>query len=132
MTYEHCYYRTSDGSLDIEFLLVDRGASGWRAYILSPINYKKTSIFRSDDISVVHRLTEFDPQMIKKIRRFKSGTGLIDLLSPIKYICWKDKVPTLEKMRQIAGAWSEITAYYIKNGGNFSDIQKKLAKDGKI
>ena len=132
MLYEYNAYRTSDGSLDIEFLFVDRGTEGWRAYILTPINYKRVSLLRSDDISTVHRLTEFDIAMLKKIRKFKATEGIGNPLSAIKYICWKNKVTSLELMRKIAATWSEITAYYIKHGGTFQTIQKKLAKDGII
>ena len=45
MRYENNFYRTSDGLLDVEFLFVDLGGSnGWRAYILTDINYKQFSL----------------------------------------------------------------------------------------
>ena len=34
--------------------------------------------------------------------------------------------------REIAKTWSEITAYYIRNGGSFESIQPKLKRKGII
>ena len=132
MQYEHNFYRTSDFLLDLEFLFVDRGASGWRAYILTPINYKQFSILRSDAITTIHRLTESDLDIITKIKNYKRDVDGVNFNEPIKYICWKHKVKTLDDMRNIAKMWSEITAYYIRHGGKFETIQPILRDKGII
>lgn len=134
MMYENNFYRTSDGALDIEFLFVDLGPNdGWRAYILTDINYKRCSGNRSDSCTDIHRLTESNETRIQKIRRFIQNTrDNSPANSPIHYICWTEKINDLDKLRNIAKAWSEITAYYIRNGGNFETIQKTLVTRGII
>lgn len=120
MRYEHAYYMTKDRSLDVEFLLLDLGSRGWRAYILSNIDYKKVSSSRSTSILDTHRLSERD------------GERYIDTARPYYYICWNQTIRDLETMKNICAVWSEITAYYIQHGGTFSSIQKKLTDQGVI
>ena len=131
LPYEQNFYRTSDGSLDIEFLFVDLGAvKGWRAYILSQIDYKG----RSTSCATIHYHTELDSAMVSKINQFIYATRTQDRISnhPIHYICWTQKITSLESMKTIAKAWSEITAYYIKHGGDFAAIQSTLSQRGII
>ena len=130
MLFENNYYRTSDYLLDIEFLFVDLGTStGWRIYILSDIDYKQFSSARSNSVTTIHRLTESNSDMLRKINTFQRSKGrMVDDTTPIHYICWKYYIDSLERAREIAKTWSEITAYYIRNGGNFESIQKKLKR----
>ena len=134
MKYEHNFYRTLDGTLDIEFLFVDTGpADGWRAYILTDINYKSVSEYRSGSCVDIHKLVEKNDTRLQKIRRFIQSTR--DNYSqdePVYYICWTETVDNLDKMRNIAKAWSEITAYYIQHGGSFEKIQGILQSRGII
>ena len=49
MNYYNDFYITRDNKLTVEFLFVDLGyGKGWRAYILSDINYQRRSYLRSD------------------------------------------------------------------------------------
>lgn len=134
MQYDNNFYRTSDGLLDVEFLFVDLGASnGWRAYILTDINYKMFSVTRSTDCSIIHRLTEGDSDMKRKIINFMQMTRQMNNADrTIYYICWSNHIHNLSDMREVAKTWSEITAYYIRNGGSFSSIQPKLKRRGVI
>lgn len=118
MRYEHAFYRTGDRELDVEFLLLDLGARGWRAYILSDIDYTRFSPGRSRSILDTHRLRE------------SSTERRVDPEKSYYYVCWNQTVPDLPTMKRICAAWSEITAYYIRHGGTFPDIQKKLAARG--
>ena len=125
MLFENNYYRTSDCLLDIEFLFIDLGTStGWRIYILSDIDYKQFSASRSDSITTIHRLTESNSDMLRKINAFQRNKGRTT----------SDSTPidSLERAREIAKTWSEITAYYIRNGGSFESIQPKLKRKGII
>lgn len=129
MLYENNFYTTHDLSQDIEFLFVNRGSLGWRAYILSEINYKG----RSTSCGTIHRLTESDSEVLRKIRRFLHNTRpVVNETSPIHYICWSKPVFDLDDMREVAKTWSEITAYYIRHGGSFPDIQQRLKAQGVI
>lgn len=120
MKYEHNFYKTSDGLLDIEFLFLDLGAElGWRGYVLSQINYKQLSQGRSDIYTDTHLY-------IDESRRY------IDADKDYPYICWTKPVHNLDTMHELAVMWSEITAYYIRHGGKFEDIQKKLEAKGVI
>lgn len=130
MQYENNFYRTSDGLLDVEFLFVDLGgSSGWRAYILTDINYKMFSRTRSTDCSIIHRLTEGNNDMKRKIINFMQMNN-VD--RTIYYICWSNPIHNLSDIREVAKTWSEITAYYIRNGGSFGSIQPKLKRRGVI
>jgi len=134
MQYENNFYRTSDGLLDVEFLFVDLGeASGWRAYILTDINYKMFSKLRSTDCSIIHRLTESNGDMKRKINNFIQTTRQTSNINrTIHYICWSKAIHNLPDMREVAKTWSEITAYYIRNGGSFGSIQPILKQRGII
>ena len=134
MLYENIYYRTSDRLLDIEFLFVDLGEEiGWRIYILSDIDYKQCSASRSDSITTIHRLTEYNSDILKKINAFQRNKGrTVSDSTHIRYICWKYKIASLDQAHEIAKTWCEITAYYIKHGGSFETIQPKLKKKGII
>lgn len=134
MQYENNFYRTSDGLLDIEFLFVDLGGqTGWRAYILTDINYKMFSKLRSDSCATVHRLTENSNDMQRKIRNFMQMTRQSAVLNkPIRYICWSKAIHELSDIREVAKTWSEITAYYIRHGGSFQSIQPVLKSRGII
>ena len=128
MQYEFNNYRTSDGSLDIAYLLVEVHPSNWRAYILTDIDYKG----RSTSVTTIHRLTESDENMKLKIRNFIRNNNVPYRKSDIHYICWSKTVTSLESIREVAKTWSEITAYYIKHGGTFQTIQPILKSQGVI
>ena len=132
MFYENNYYRTSDHLLDIEFLFVDLGIqSGWRIYILSNINYQQFSASRSDSVTIIHRLMETDEDMLRKINMFRRNKGMhVSDSATVHYICWLYQINSLEHAREIAKTWAEITAYYIRNGGDFQTIQPKLKRKG--
>ncbi len=132
MRYEYNTYKTSDKLLDIPFLFVEISPSNWRAYILTDINYKMFSISRSDSITTIHRLTEHDESMQNKIRTFIRNNSIPYSKSTIHYICWSSKIKSLESMREVAKTWSEITSYYIRNGGSFQTIQPILKTKGII
>lgn len=120
MKYENNFYITSDRLLDIEFLFLDCGEKlGWRAYVLTDINYKMISSERSDLYTDTHLY-------IDKSRRYIDGE------KDYPYICWTEPIYDLETIRKLAQIWSEITAYYIKFGGLFPEIQKKLSDAGVI
>lgn len=134
MQYENIFYRTSDGLLDVEFLFVDLGGTTrWRAYILTDINYQMFSGSRSTTCTTIHRLTESDNDMKRKINNFIQMTRQTDNADrTIYYICWSNPIHDLSDMREVAQTWSEITAYYIRNGGSFDSIQPKLKRRGVI
>lgn len=121
MKYEHNFYITKDKLLDIEFLFLDLGGSiGWRGYVLSDINYKQFSQNRSDKYTDTHLYID------------ENQHRYIDANKDYPYICWTKKIEDLDTMHELAIMWSEITAYYIRYGGTFESIQKKLEKDGVI
>ena len=134
MKCESNFYLTSDRLLDIEFLFVDMGRStGWRAYILTNIDYKMCYFLRSDSCTVVHRLTEHDSGMTEKINRFiRESRGTNEAMRTIQYICWNKPIHSLSDMKTVAKTWSEITAYYIRHGGSFETIQPVLRERGII
>lgn len=120
MKYEHNFYCTKDLLLDVEFLFIDLGQEiGWRAYVLSDINYKQFSDQRSDEYTDTHLY-------IDASRRY------IDADKDYPYICWTKPIHSLESMHELAQMWSEITAYYIRHGGRFADIQRVLSDKGVI
>lgn len=48
-------YRSSDGSLYVDFYFVEcENGSGWRIYIISPINYRG----HPDGLSITHRIQD--------------------------------------------------------------------------
>ena len=102
MEYERLDYRTSDGSLDIDFCFVNGGSEGWLAYIISNINYRG----RDTSYHATHR-NHLDGDTYKSI-------------------CWNTRVGSLKEMKAIAALWADVTALYIKNGGSFDSIAQKL------
>ena len=129
MKYEHNFYRTSDRELDIEFFFLDLGEElGWRAYVISDIDYNKCSQNRSAACSKTHRFCESDETMRNMVWRFLNRNET----SPLYYVCWTEKLKSLPDAREVAKAWCEITSYYIKRGGDFAKIQQTLSKRGII
>ncbi len=119
MKYEHNFYITKDKLLDIEFLFIDLGENiGWRGYVLTDINYKQFSQERSDIYTDTHLYID------------ENKHRYIDENKDYPYICWTKPIHDLNTMRQLAVMWSEITAYYIRYGGTFEDIESKLEEDG--
>ena len=120
MRYEHNFYCTKDRLLDIEFLFLNLGMKiGWRAYVLSDINYKQFSPERSNAYTDVHLSIDIS-------RRY------IDINRDYPYICWTKPIHSLDTMHELAQMWSEITAYYIRYGGRFEEIQRVLSNEGVI
>lgn len=69
MRYEHVYYRTKDKSLDIEFLMLDLGKPlGWRAYVMSDIDYKRVSAqgLMTTEILICILITEHTDILIRQ------------------------------------------------------------------
>ena len=132
MRYEHNFYMTSDSFLDIEFLFVETSLNNWKGYILSEINYKQVSDTRSDSIVDIHRLSEKDEIIKRKIQGFIQNNQRPYNNSTIYYICWSKPITSLEDMRAVARSWSEITSYYIQHGGSFQNIQSELISQGVI
>ena len=121
MKFEHAFYKTKDGSLDIEFMLIDLGDDlGWRAYVMTEINYKQHSRFRSNNYTDTHLYLD------------NNQHRYIDKTKDFPYVCRVDPIYDIEVMRDVAAAWCEITAYYIKHGGDFASIQRLLQKEGVI
>lgn len=116
MKYEHIFYHTQYDNLDIEFLLLEISKTeGWRAYILSDINYKRFSNTRSTDWHFTHLFYEADDK--RYISKEKS----------YPFVCWDKPILDPQTLKTVAAVWSELTAYYIRNGGTFQENQKKLA-----
>lgn len=121
MRYEHIWYTTKDQSLTIEFLMLHLGGTkGWRAYILTDINYKRVSTSRSTGWHDTHRFFE------------SSTERYIDVAKSYPYVCWEPAIQELNVLKNVAAVWCEITAYYIRHGGTFPAIQQKLADQGVI
>lgn len=121
MKYEHTFYCTKYDGLQIEFLLLQISPeAGWRAYILNDIDYKRFSRSRSTDWHFTHLFYEADD------KRY------IDKKKSYPFVCWDQPIKELDVLKNVAAVWSELTAYYIRNGGTFQDNQKKLADLGII
>ena len=84
-------YKCGTEDLDVEFVFWDRGDQGWRIYIITDIDYG----IRGDSPHAAHWLKE--PH------------------ETYRYICWDQKIPTIEDAKCIAAIWAETTARYIKN-----------------
>ena len=105
MVYERLDYRTSDGSLVIDFFFVyDSDARGWRIYIISGLDYKG----RDASGQATHR-NHFDGDTYQSV-------------------CWRGRLSTLEEAKAVAALWADCTAQYIKGGGSFDAIAKRLMK----
>lgn len=140
MEYENDFYRTSGHRMTVEFLMVNVSEeTGWRAYILSEINYKAYSDNRSDGGHQTHRISESDREMIRKVKTFMlmnppfPGTpARVDPERELCYICWTGHIKTKDSIRLLAATWAEISAYYIQFGGSFETIQPVLKRLGMI
>ena len=121
MKYEHVFYTTKYDNLRIEFLFLRISpALGWRAYILTDIDYKRIDPARSTDWHFTHRFFEADDQRY------------IDRQRSYPFVCWTTVVRDLKSMKNVAAVWAELTAYYIRNGGTFAENQPRLAAQGII
>ena len=89
---ERLYYRAEDGVTDIYFYFRNCGTNGWRAYILSDLDYGT----RDSSAAVSHRL--YDGEL-----------GL-------QYVCWSTPIPTKDQCKAVAKLWSEKTLDYIRKG----------------
>lgn len=105
MVYERLDYRTSDGSLVIDFfILYCDDEIGWRIYIISDIDYKR----QNTNGHATHR-NHFDGDTYKSI-------------------CWQGRLNTIEEAKAVAALWGDCTAKYIKGGGSFDSIAARLMK----
>lgn len=121
MKYEHAFYTTKYDNFQIEFLFLHVSQEiGWRAYILTDINYKRCSRLRSTDWHFTHMFFEADDQRY------------IDKRRSYPFVCWTSVIQDLDTVRNVAAVWAELTAYYIRNGGTFPENQPKLAELGII
>ena len=91
-------YWTSDRSLVVDFVFWDRGARGWRIYIISQIDYQG----RNCSSHAAHWLHDNDDSY--------------------PYICWAGNIETLEQAKSVASLWAECTARYIRSRQSFDDI----------
>ena len=103
MDYIRHNYRTSDGSMTVDFLFYNLGLlKGWRIYIISNIDYGDKNISGH----ATHR------------NHFPEDT--------YPSICWNKRISTLEKARAVASVWADVTALYIKGRGSFDAIARQL------
>jgi hypothetical protein len=97
------YYRTSDGSMTIDFVFMDCGPEiGWRAYIIDGIDYGG----RNTSGHATHR------------NHFRGDT--------YPCVCWSDRVDTFEEMKTIVALWGDVTARYTAGNESFDEIAKRL------
>ena len=108
---EYLTYRSSDGSLYVDFLfwnLSTDGASdharGWRIYIISPIDFKN----QNASSGATHRLKAPN--------------------ETYPYICWVGEIKTLKQAKAVAALWADCIALYIKGEGNFDTIASRLMR----
>lgn len=92
---ETTWYRTRNGQHDIKFWFKNCAQNGWRAYIMSNINYGD----RPSDAHSSHRL-------------FDSNLNL-------HYVCWDRSISTKAECKAVAGQWSDLTIRYINEGRRF-------------
>ena len=105
MRYECLDYRTSDGSMYIEFGFCKLGLlSGWKIYILEDIDYEA----QNSSYHATHRIRYSDD-----VR---------------ECICWTSKIRTFEDAKAIAKLWGDTTARYVKGEGSFDTIADRLIK----
>ncbi len=112
---------TEDGLLNVSFVFADLGhPNGWRAYIVDAINYKAFSPMRSDRPQCTHTLSEQNDKMKKKIQKLlhrqHRTAGTDDTLY---FVECKEKISTLEQLREFVQRWVNATAHYIRYGGMF-------------
>jgi hypothetical protein len=92
---EIAWYRTQDNRHDIKFWFRDCHREGWRAYIMSHIDYGA----RASDAHSTHRL--------------------LDRTLDLHYVCWDRPIATKAECQAIAVKWSELTFLYINEGRRF-------------
>lgn len=98
-------YRSSDGSLYVDFYFAEYGDSGgWRIYIISPINYRG----HPDSLNITHRI--------------QAGG------ESYPYICWSQRIATYENALAVAALWADVTALYVQGKGTFDEIARKLCR----
>lgn len=95
-------YMTKDGRLNLQFEFHEVSHGDWRIYILSDIDYRSRSSTSND------------------------AHWLMDSSRGCRYICWNQTLHSLADAKNVAQVWSEVTAYYIRRGGNFPAIAQKL------
>ena len=106
MDYMRIGYTTGDRSLTMDFVFMDCGSSiGWRIYIINNVDYKG----RNTSFHATHRL---------------QAAG-----ETYMYICWAGKITTLQQAKAVASLWSDATALYIRNGGSFDEIVRRLLQN---
>jgi len=107
VNFERLDYRTTDGSLYIDFVLMDCGPDiGWRVYIINLCDADYAG--RDTGGHATHR------------NHFSGDT--------YKSICWSTRINTFDEAKAVAAAWGNTTALYIQNGGSFDDIAKRLSE----
>lgn len=94
-------YRSSDGSLYVDFDFCKMEDGGYRIYILSDINY----CGRAESSPDTHRI----------------------ITSPYSYICWDGKISSLKQAKAVAALWADTTALYIKGYTDFDTIARILS-----
>jgi hypothetical protein len=92
---ETVWYRTADGQHDIKFWFKNCSPNGWRAYIMSNINYGG----RASDAHSTHRL--------------------YDSTLSLHYVCWDRPIPTKAECKAVISQWSDLTIRYINEGRRF-------------
>ena len=105
MRYECLDYRTSDGSMYIEFGFCNLGFfRGWRVYIHEDMDYES----RDASYAATHRM-------------YQEGDRY-------EHICWTGKIRTFEDAKAIAKIWADSTALYINGQDSFDTIASRLMK----
>lgn len=94
-------YRTSDGSLCVDFDFRRMENGDYRIYILSDINYHG----RPDSSLATHRI----------------------ITMPHSYICWNGTIRSLKQAKAVAALWADTTALYIKGYTDFDTIARILS-----
>jgi hypothetical protein len=103
LRYEHILnFTTLDGARTVQFGFTrfGPGATGWRAYILTPIFY----LGRADDLHSTHRYH--------------------DTVNNLHYVCWDPEPRTFSEMKSVVAMWTELTHTYIRTGEEI-DVQFK-------
>ena len=88
-------YCSKDRTQRYIFWFKNCGSNGWRAYIMSPINYRR----RDTSLHATHRFYD------AKLR--------------LHYVCWTKPLYSKRACEQVADLWSDRTTRYIKKGIRF-------------
>ncbi|MBQ7542217.1 MAG: hypothetical protein IJT44_08005 [Clostridia bacterium] len=132
MQYEFNTYTTSDGELEVSFLFLEIDKDEWQAYILTDINYQRYDEERDDSLNCIHRLGEYDSDIKDNVFNFIRENNILYTNPKLYYICWTEDITSLENMKEVAKAWCELTALYVKYGTEFSVNHPKLKERGII